>query len=299
MPTPKVIVISGQTATGKSALAVKIARKVHGEIISADSRQVYKGLNVGTGKIKKAEMKGILHHLLDVANPKKQFTVAEYKKLAEKKLEEIIARGHTPIICGGTGFYIDALVKGIVLPQVPPNQKLRKSLGKKTAEKLFKMLQNIDTIRAEHIDAKNKVRLIRAIEIAKHLGSVPSLKTKSPHYQFIKIGLAVPEKTLKRKIKLRLQKRIRAGMAIEVYELHRHGVPWTRFSELGFDQKFITLYLQKKISEKEMLSELFKSNWQYAKRQMTWFKRDKEIQWFKPTEYSKIKKSVVDFLGNK
>ena len=124
----KVIVVLGQTATGKSDLAVKIAKQVNGEIISADSRQVYKNLNIGTGKISKKEMQGIPHHLLDVANVKNKFTVSEYQKLAEKKIKEIISRNKIPIICGGTGFYIDAITKGIVFPEVPPNNKLRKKL---------------------------------------------------------------------------------------------------------------------------------------------------------------------------
>lgn len=179
MRKPWIIVILGQTATGKSDLAVKIAlrlrsgsstQKQSGEIISADSRQVYKNLDIGTGKISKQKMRGVPHHLLDVANPKRKFTVAEYKKLADKKTEEIISRGNIPIICGGTGFYIDAITKGTIFPEVPPNPKLRKTLYKKSAPELFKMLEKIDKSRAKNIKNKNelnnKVRLIRAIEIA-------------------------------------------------------------------------------------------------------------------------------------
>src|SRR3989344_5177183 len=121
MRKEKVIVILGQTSSGKSALSVKIAKKFNGEVISADSRQVYKGINIGTGKITKEEMLGIPHHLIDVVSPKEQFSVALYKELAEQKIKEILARGKTPIICGGTGFYIDAVTKGIILPLVPPN----------------------------------------------------------------------------------------------------------------------------------------------------------------------------------
>lgn len=284
----KVLVILGQTATGKSALAVRIAKKIGGEIISADSRQVYKGLDIGTGKITKQEMGGIPHHLLDMADPRRQFTVAEYKKLAENKIEEIFKRGKTPILCGGTGFYIDVVARGLVLPEVPPNKKLRKMLEKKSTHELITELRKLDSVRAKNIDPHNKVRLIRAIEITKYLGKVPKIfKTKSK-YEFIKIGLKVPEETLKRKIKARLRKRLRSGMAIELYNLRRQGVPWKRFIELGFDQRYVALYLQKKITNKEMLEELFKGNWHYAKRQMTWFKRDKEIKWFDASNYKKI-----------
>src|SRR5665811_1578979 len=162
----KVIVILGQTATGKSALAIKLAKKISGEIISADSRQVYKYLDIGTGKITKKEMQGVLHHLLDVVHPKKKFTVTEYQKKAIYAMAEIVNRGNTPIICGGTGFYIDAITKGIIFPEVPPNLKLRKILEKKTLVELLKILQKLDRRRAKNIDIKNKVRLIRAIEIA-------------------------------------------------------------------------------------------------------------------------------------
>jgi tRNA dimethylallyltransferase len=301
----KIIVILGQTATGKSILAVRLAKKLSAkggpasgwngaEVISADSRQVYKGLDIGTGKITKSEMKGIPHHLLDVANPKKQFSVALYKKLADKKIAEIIGRGKLPILCGGTGFYLDAVTRGIVLPKVPPDKKLREKLSKKSTDALFKILQKLDSPRAKNIDPKNKVRLIRAIEIARALGNVPKITEETPPYEFIKIGLMVPEATLKRKIKLRLRKRLREGMAIELYDLRKGGVSWKRFLELGFDQKYVALYLQKKISNKQMLEHLFISNWHYAKRQMTWFKRDREIKWFSPTQHREILSYIKD-----
>lgn len=306
----KIIVILGQTATGKSDLAVKIALRLDreqakkkfgingAEIISADSRQVYKGLDIGTGKITKKEMKGVPHYLIDVVSPKKQFTVVEYKKLAEKKIKEILLRGKVPILCGGTGFYLDAVTKGVILPQVPPNKKLRKVLEEKTTEKLFNMLKNLDKDRAKSIDKNNKVRIIRALEIVEAIGSVPKITKARPQYEFIKIGLKVAEKTLKRKIKLRLRKRIRGGMAIELYSLHKAGVPWSRFIELGFDQRYIALFLQKQISEDEMLENLSRSNWQYAKRQMTWFKRDQETKWFSPTQYKNLEKYIGEELIN-
>jgi len=289
----KVIIIIGQTATGKSDLAVKIAKKINGEVISADSRQVYKGLNIGTGKITKKEMKGVPHHLLDVANPMRQFSVSDYKKLAEKKIKEITKKGKAPIVCGGTGFYIDALLGKTILPEVPPNKKLREELWTKSAIALFVHLQKIDPERAQNIDAKNKVRLIRAIEIVETIGKVPAFTPQdSPVYQTLKIGLKLPEEKLKKRIKLRLKKRIRDGMAIELYDLHfKKKVPWKRFLELGFDQKYISLYHQKKIDRQEMLDKLFEGNWKYAKRQMTWFKRDKQIIWLDPSNKKDLKKA--------
>ncbi len=297
MQKPKVIVILGETATGKSDLAVKIALRLRsgqaqgGEVISADSRQVYKNLDIGTGKITKREMLGVPHHLLDVANPKKVFTVAEYKKLAETKIKEIIARGKIPIICGGTGFYIDAITKGIVFPEVPPNLKLRKTLEKKPTQELFKILKQLDKTRAKNIDAKNKVRLVRAIEIAKTLGKVPAIAQTVPEYEFIKIGLFLPEKLLKEKISKRLLSRIKKGMLTEVKKLHKAGLSWKRMEELGLEYRFMALYLQNKITKQKMVEKLNSEIYRYAKRQMTWFKRDKEIKWFdasKKIDYNKF-----------
>lgn len=278
---PKIIVVLGQTATGKSDFAVELAKKVNGEIISADSRQVYKGMDLGTGKITKKEMRGIPHYLLDVASPKKVFSVSDFKKLADKKIEYIIARGKTPIICGGTGFYIDAVVDGIVLPEVPPNKKLRSVLEKKSAEKLLEMLKKIDKNRAKNIDPKNKVRLIRAIEIAKALGKVPKVKSNKK-YEVVKIGLTIPDQVLKEKIKTRLLARIKKGMLREIKKLHDGGVSWKRMEMLGLEYRYGALYLQGKITKQEMIEKLNTEIWHYSKRQKTWFKRDKNTIWIDP-----------------
>lgn len=275
----KVIVILGQTATGKSSLAVKIAQKIGGEVISADSRQVYKGLDIGTGKITRKEMRGVPHHLLDVVSPKKKFSVTEYKELAEEKIKEIISRGKVPIICGGTGFYIDALVNGIVFPEVPPNNKLRRSLEKKTSLSLFKTLEKLDKERAKNIDKNNKIRLIRAIEIAKALGKVPKVKKIKPKYKFIKLGLYLPEEKLKKKISVRLKKRLALGMLKEAKKLHKEGLSYKKMESLGLEYRGMALHLQKKITLSEMVEVLNREIYQYAKRQMTWFKRDKSIKW--------------------
>ncbi len=268
MAKPRVFVILGQTATGKSDLAVQIAKKINGEVISADSRQVYKGLDIGTGKITKKEMKGVPHHLLDVAHPKKRFSVAEYQKLALSAMADIIKRGKVPIICGGTGFYIDAVTKGIILPEVPPNLKLRKTLDKKSEEQLLKILEKIDKRRAKSIDSKNKVRIIRAIEIAKALGKVPEIVEAKPNYQFIKIGLHLPPAKLKTKIEKRMKKMFEQGLLNEIKMLKKLGVSNKRLKELGFEYNDPTY------------EKVVKANLQYAKRQMTWFNRDKEIKWY-------------------
>ena len=272
MKKSKIIVILGPTATGKSNLAVQIAKKVNGEVISADSRQVYKGLDIGTGKITEKEMKGILHHLLDVANLKHKFTVAEYKKLAEEKIKEIISRGNIPIICGGTGFYIDAITKGIVFPEVPPNNELRKRLIQKSATALFYTLQKLDPKRAKDIKDKNeinnKVRLIRAIEIAKALGKVPEITEARPMYKFIKIGIYLLPDILKKKIEKRVKKMFKDGLLNEIKKLKKSGISNKRLKEFGFEYNDPTY--------EKVVNETIK----YSKRQMTWFKRDKDIKWF-------------------
>lgn len=285
------MVIVGPTASGKSDLAVKLAKKFDGEIISADSRQVYKGLNIGSGKITKKEMRGIPHYLLDVANPKKQFSIAQYVTLATDSLQDIINRKKLPIICGGTGFYIDALVGKISIPDVKPNPQLRKKLGKKTALELFKILEKKDPQRAKTIDRYNKVRLIRALEIIEKLGKVPNPprcqparltpwgSTRGKDYEFVYIGLLPDD--LEKKILIRLDKRM-PDIIREVRKLHKNGLSYKHLVELGLEYRYTSLYLQGKLSREQMIEKLYTEIKRYAKRQMTWFKRNKEIKWILP-----------------
>lgn len=268
MAKPKVIVILGQTAAGKSSLAVQIGKMIGGEIISADSRQVYKGLDIGSDKITREKMKGVPHHLLDIANPKNKFTVTEFQKKAFSSLEEITKQGKIPIVCGGTGFYIDSITKGMVFPEVPPNTKLRKTLEKKSVIALFVILKKLDSKRAKTIDKNNKVRLIRAIEIAKALGKVPKITEETPPYKFIKIGLYLPPDELKKKIEKRVRKMFKTGLLREIKKLKKMGITEKRLREFGFEYYHPT--------PEKVTAETIK----YARRQMTWFKRDPEIKWF-------------------
>lgn len=294
MQKSKILVIVGPTATGKSDLAVRLAKKFKGEIISADSRQVYAGLDIGTGKITKKEMRGVLHHLLDVANPKKKFTVVKYVELAEKAIRNILSRDRLPIVVGGTGFYIEALVDGVILPDVPPDNKLRKKLQEKTAVQLFAMLKKLDPKRAKNIDPNNSRRLIRAIEIALQLGVVPQIKRVS-RYQPLFIGLNLPKEELKKKIKTRLEKRL-AGMITETRQLHKKGLSWKRMKELGLEYRYLALYLTKVLTKEETAQQLESEIWHYARRQMTWFIRDERISWFHPKEVKKIEREVENFV---
>ena len=277
---PKLIVICGPTATGKSDYAVTLAKKIGGEVISADSRQVYKGLDIGSGKITKKEMRGVPHHLLDVASPKNVFTVERFQKLGKKTITDILKRGKTPILCGGTGFYIDALVYESAFPSVGPNKALRARLEKKSVEKLFTLLKEKDPERANSIDSKNKVRLIRALEIIEILGKVPEIKKESP-YDIEWIGLDFPDEILKGRIHARLLARIKKEMLKEAHNLHTQGLSWKRMRELGLEYRFMADHLTGKISKDEMVTLLETAIWQYAKRQRTWFKKNKEIKWVK------------------
>ena len=303
---PKIIVVLGPTATGKSDIAVQIAEKLSAqggsalggngaEIISADSRQVYKGMDLGSGKITKKEMLGIPHHLLDVVNPKTFFSVVKYKELTEKAIEKIISKGKTPIICGGTGFYIDSIVKNIELPKVELNKKLRQKLEKLSAEKLFEMLEKLSPSRSKNIDKFNKVRLIRAIEIAKTLGEIPKLIEKQNKFDFIFIGLDTNDAILKERIAIRLIKRIELGMIKEIERLHKQSVSWKRLESFGLEYRQTAFFLQKKITKNEMINNLNNEIWHFVKRQRTWFKRNKQIKWFKPEEI----KSILRLINTK
>lgn len=293
----KLIVILGPTASGKSDLAVKLAKKYNGEIISADSRQVYKGLDIGSGKITKSQMYGIPHYLLDVANPKRKFSVAQFQTLAFKKIKEIQKRGHVPFLVGGTGFYIQSVVDGLILPEVKPNWKLRKILEKKSTGQLFSMLKKLDSTRAKAIDAKNPHRLIRAIEINLGTGKpVPKLPSRSlGEGGTLQIGITKSQDALKKAIHKRLHKRLKGGMVTEVKKLHNNGVSWKRLEELGLEYRYIAQYLQGKIDYQEMTNSIQIESEHFAKRQMTWFKRDSRIHWIKNKK--EPKKLIEDFLA--
>lgn len=275
---PKLIVIIGPTASGKSEYAIKLAKNINGEIISADSRQIYKGLNIGTAKLTKKEMQGIEHYCINIASPKKAFSVAEYKKCADEAIEKIYKKNKTPILVGGTGFYIQTVVDGLVLPKVPPNAKLRRALEKKSPEVLFKMLQKQDPSRAKTIDQKNKRRLVRALEIIQVLGKIPKLKMEQK-YDAKFIGIKRRSEEIKKRIKNRTREMLKKGLIREVQKLRRSGIPWKRFRELGFEYKYPVLYLQKKISRVEMINSINKESLDYIRRQMVWFKRDPRIKW--------------------
>lgn len=290
---PKIIVILGPTSSGKSGIAIKLARKFDGEIISADSRQVYRGLDIGTGKITKAEQKLVKHYLIDNVSPRTNYNAAKFKRDAEKIIKDILKRGKLPIICGGTGFWIKAVVDNINYPEVKPDWKLRNYLRNYSLEKLFQMLNKLDPERAKTIDTKNKVRLIRAIEICKSMGKVPPIQKQiqTDKYNFIQIGIRLPKEKLHRNIKKRLEKRFQQGMIEEVKRLHeKDKLSWKKIESFGLGYFWIPKYLRGEIDKNELFEKTYQAEKDYAKRQLTWWKKDKRILWLK--KYDDIKRVV-------
>lgn len=275
------VVILGPTACGKSALGVQLAKKFHGVVISADSRQVYRGLNIGTGKITKPEMAGVPHYLLDVASPSGQYAVDRYVRHVKGVLKKIPET--TPIfLVGGSPFYIDALLKPNSYSPVPPNPLLRRRLEKYSTSRLIGMLRGLNPERLKNIDTANRRRLIRAIEIATNHTPLPEggrAGGVGVHFQILKLGISLPKPRLHRNINRRFKKRLRQGMIAEVRQLHRQGLSWRRLDAFGLEYRYLSRYLQGKLTKAEAITQLKSAIRDFAKRQMTWWKRDGEIRW--------------------
>jgi len=310
----KIIVILGPTASGKSSTATKLAKKFNGEILSADSRQIYRGMDIGTGKEpgrwnnkkKYYVSDGIPHYGIDIISPKTDYSVAKFKKYADRAIADILSRGKVPIIAGGTGFWIKSIVDNVTYPEVTPDTVLRSMLRNKTTSELFLMLKKMDPERAKSIDAKNPVRLVRAIEICQTLGKVPKQNRTSDvpnafghrmskDRHFLQIGIAREKEELHERIKLNVKNRFAAGMIEEVQRLHASGLSWKKMESFGLSYKLIPQYLKEKSpDEEDLIERIYNAEKDYAKRQMTWFKKDKRIVWMK--EYTDIEKEVGKFL---
>ncbi len=278
MDKQKVIAIVGPTASGKSALGNFLAQKLNGEIISADSRQVYKGMHV----ISRAEA----GHMVGIANPTKQYSAGEYQKAAAKIITQLHSKQVLPIVVGGTGFYADALLRG-PLPQVEPNTKLRLVLNKKSPKQLLAQLVKLDPASAKRVDPNNKVRLVRAIEIAKALGKVPEVNTETA-YNVLWLGLGQSKN-----LDAGVEERLKRGMVAEAKKL-RKNLSKKRYGELGFEFDLLAQYLDKKISKQELVALIANGERIYAKRQMRWFKRTSDIHWIKnKTEALRLSKAFL------
>ena len=266
----EIIVVVGPTASGKSDFAVDLALKHNGEIISADSRQVYKNLDIGTGKITEEEMKGVKHYMISVYELDESISVARYARDASPILKDILKRGKTPIICGGTGQYIDALIFDTQIPQVGPNEKLRSELEKLSTEELVARLKARDSDRHSFIDPHNRVRLIRALEIVESLGKVPKQKSPKLLYE-TKIYLLNPTREiLRERITKRLEKRLAIGMLEEGEKISKLNLSDIQIKKLGLEYYSMNRYFKGEINISQMKEEIITKSMQYAKRQQTW-----------------------------
>lgn len=293
---PKVIAVVGPTSSGKTSLSIELAKKFNGEVISADSRQVYKGLDLGSGKVTEREKQGIPHHLLDIVEPMQVYTAAEFERDANNAIVDINNRGRLPIIAGGTFFYLDILRGKQQSAPVEPDETFRTSLFDCSNCELFKRLKESDPERAKTIDSKNRSRLVRALEIINSLGKVPKLERRETPYDWLVIGLNVDKLRLYKNIHTRLLERIEAGMIDEAERLHKQGMSYERMYQLGLEYRYMSMYLQQEINRDKMIPKLETKIRQFAKRQRSWLKRDDEIEWFDPENKEAINKRVEKFL---
>jgi tRNA dimethylallyltransferase len=320
------VVILGPTAVGKTDLAIKLAKKFNGEIISADSRTIYKGMDIGTAKPKNLKpckknrwcvlVENIPHYFIDVVEPDEIFTVAQFKKQALKIIKKIYKKNKIPFLVGGTGLYISALVENYKIPKVPPDFKLRKKFEEEAKKYgpiyLYKKLLKIDPEAKKFVDKNNLRRIIRALEVSIKLKKPFSQVRKrgKPLFRTLKIGLILPKNLLYQRISERTEKMIKEGLVEEVKKIYqklykkfkkkyKKGVEkkiWQLPSMTGISYKEIGLYLQNKITLNEAIELIKKNNQNYAKRQLTWFKKDKEIIWISPNDVKKIENLIKNFL---
>lgn len=277
MDRRKLIAVVGTNASGKSSLGVELALRLNGEIISADSRQTYRGLDLGSGKITAEEMRGVAHHLLDVCEPNRFFSMAEFQRLAYEAIDDIHARGKQPLIVGGTGLYVDCVTDGYMLSEIPPNLAYREELEKLETPALYQLLlEKMPDAQVDSPNNRNRVmRLLERIEA----GDMERAQSQ-PRYDVIKLGVTWDKDTLAKRIDERLERRLAEGMVEEVQGLLDAGVPREFLLKLGLEYRFLTRYIDGEFASLEAMSEeLARAIRQFSRRQMTWFRRDKSILW--------------------
>ena len=284
---PKVVVICGPTASGKTALSIELAKKINGEIISCDSMQIYKDMNVGTAKPTKEEMQGIKHYLVDYVLPTKRYSVADYKRDAEKSIKEILKKGKVPIIVGGTGLYVDSLIYNIEYPEIKFDEQYRKKLEKEVEEKglenLYKEAKKIDPIAVEKISKTDKKRLLRILEIYHATGKTKTeqeiiSRRNEPKYDYKVYALLLDREKLYDRINLRVDLMIKQGLIEEVKSiLEKYNTFPTAMQGLGY--KEVVQYLNGELTKEEMIEKVKQETRRYAKRQMTWFRKNKQTVW--------------------
>ena len=296
MNKPKVVVICGPTASGKTALSIELAKKINGEIISSDSMQIYEDMDIGTAKPTKEEMQGIKHYLLDFVEPNKRYSVADFKKDAEKSIEEILEKGKVPIIVGGTGLYVDSLIYGIEYQDIKFDEQYRKELENRVKieglEKLYNEAKKIDPQAMEKISLNDQKRILRVLEIYKATGKNKTeqeaeSRKNEVKYDYKVFAINMDREKLYERINKRVDIMIEQGLIQEVEKLlEKYDEFPTAMQGLGY--KEVVEYLQGKISKEEMIDKIKMETRRYAKRQITWFKKNKQTIWIKPHDLQKI-----------
>ncbi len=300
MDKSKVIVICGPTASGKTALSIELAKKINGEIISCDSMQIYKYMDIGTAKPTPEEQKEVKHHLIDFVEPDQRYSVAEYKKDAEKSIEEILAKGKTPIIVGGTGLYVDSLIYGIEYPEIELDEEYRKQLEKEAnengLESLYNRAKEIDSKAMEKISPNDKKRIIRVLEIYKATGKTKTeqeieSRTHEVKYDYKVFAIKMDREKLYERINKRVDLMVKKGLIEEVQNiLKKYDKFPTAMQGLGY--KEVVEYLEGKTTKEEMIEKIKMQTRRYAKRQITWFKKNKQTIWIENNELSKILEEI-------
>lgn len=295
----KIVAVVGTNASGKSGLAVYLAHRFDGEIISADSRQVYRGLDIGAGKLTHPEMEGVAHHLIDVAEPSQVFSVADFQRLAYTAIEDILRRGKLPLIVGGTGLYVRAVIEGFQLTSTPPDPELRTRLEELDTDALAQLLTTLSPDRGRSVDIRNRRRLVRAIEVAVS-GEETALRDSSPRYLALQLGVTWPREILYQRIDRRLAHRLEHGMIEEVAGLLEHGVSALDLERFGLEYRYILRYLKGEYGSVAALYDALRhAIHAFARRQLTWFRRDRAIRWL-DTEHDyrqEAEAAVKSFLG--
>ena len=271
----RLIAVMGTNASGKSGLGIELAARYGGEVVSADSRQVFKGLDLGSGKVTPEETKGVAHHLIDVCEPGEFFSMADFQRLAYAAIDDIISRGKVPFLVGGTGLYVDAVLDGYELSAIEPDLTLRAHLETFETPALYEMLK--EKLPYTDIDPKNRNRVMRALERLAAGDYHPG--KHNPRYEVLKLGVTWPREILKERIDERLERRLRQGMIDEVKGLMDAGVSTEFLLKLGLEYRYLTEYLLGQWTYDQMIDELSRAIKRFAKRQMTWFRREENLHW--------------------
>jgi len=299
------IILTGPTAVGKTSLSIELAKVLSGEIISADSMQVYRHMDVGSAKVTTEEMQGVPHHLIDVLDPEEEFNVTRFQSMAKKAMEGIYARGHVPIVVGGTGFYIQALLYDIDFRENEDSPAIRRELERlgeeKGSEYLHDMLREVDPESAELIHANNRKRVIRAIEYYRMTGQKISEHNQEEHekespYQFFYYVLTCDRKLLYERINMRVDLMLEQGLVDEVKKLREMGCRRGMVSMQGLGYKEILDYLDGACTLEEAVSVLKRDTRHFAKRQITWFKRERDVRWLELEQFGGDRNKVLEHI---